>query len=341
MTRHRLIPLFLILLLTLSITACQPAQLLNGYQARAEHAEETASAPEPTATEPPPTPTETATATATSTPPPTPTDTPTATPVPPTPTPVPPTATATASPEPAPPTPTYPPPPESVNVPVLMYHYISELPADADVYRQDLTVPPTNFDAQMAYLSEQGYHTVTLADVYETLATGKPLPDKPIVLTFDDGYRDAYTQAMPILQRYGFVGEFFVLATPAHYESPQYLSWDQVRQMAEAGMSMQPHGRDHKELTNRAYDFLVYQILGAKEAVEAHTDRPVTFFCYPSGRHDKDARAVVDSAGYQGAVTTAWGTELSLDNRYEWPRIRIKGAWSIEQFAQILDGLQP
>jgi peptidoglycan/xylan/chitin deacetylase (PgdA/CDA1 family) len=222
-----------------------------------------------------------------------------------------------------------------------MYHYISEIPADADVYRRDLTVTPAKFDAQMQYLADQGYLPVTLTDVYDALSIGKPLPDKPIVLTFDDGYRDAYTQALPILQKYGFIGEFFVLATPAHFESPQYLSWNQVREMADAGMSIQPHGRDHKDLTQRQYDFLVYQILGAKEAVEAHTGRPVTFFCYPSGRHDTDTRAVVASAGYLGGVTTAWGTELRLDNRYAWPRIRIKGEWSLERFASIMDGLQP
>jgi hypothetical protein len=62
----------------------------------------------------------------------------------------------------------------------------------------------------------------------------------------------------------------------------------------------------------------------------------VTFFCYPSGRHDDDVEAVVASAGYLGAVTTAWGTELRLDNRYTWPRIRVKGAWTIEEFASIL-----
>ena len=340
MTRHRL-TLLLFVLLAISITACQPVRLLNGHEARAEQDPTSGTEIVPSPTEPPPTPTMTATVTETSTPLPTPTELPTATPVPATSTPIPATATATPTSEPEPPTPTYPPPPESVNVPVLMYHYISEIPEDADVYRRELTVTPPLFEAQMRHLSEQGYHSVTLADVYETLSSGKPLPDNPIVLTFDDGYRDAYTEAMPILQQYGFIGEFFVLATPAHYESPRYLSWDQVRQMADAGMSIQPHGRDHKDLTQREYDFLVYQILGAKEAVESHTDRPVTFFCYPSGRHDEDARAVVASAGYLGAVTTVWGTELRLDNRYEWPRIRIKGNWSIELFAQILDDLQP
>ena len=248
-----------------------------------------------------------------------------------------PTATATPS---LTPTATYPPPPEAVNVPILMYHYVSEMPADADVYRRDLTVTPDRFEAQLLYLKEEGYTTVTLADIYETLTAGKPLPPRPIVLSFDDGYKDAYTHVLPLLLEYGFVGEFFVLATPAHYEAPHYLSWNDMKEMADAGMSMQAHGRDHLELTNRSYEFLVYQILGSREAVEAHTGQPVRFFCYPSGRHDADARAVVASAGYWGAVTTAWGTELRLDNRYAWPRIRIKGAWDLPSYASVLSSLE-
>lgn len=273
---------------------------------------------------------------ATSTIPPTATMEPTETPLPTeTPTPLlPPAETPT-------PAPTYPPPPEEVRVPILMYHYISDLPPDADVYRRDLTVRPEVFAGHLDYLKQQGYSTVRLADIYETLTTGKPLPEKPIVLTFDDGYKDAYTNVLPMLLEYGFVGEFFVLATPAHYEAPAYLTWDEIRAMADAGMSMQAHGRDHYDLTNRPYDFLVYQILGSREAIEAHTDQPVRFFCYPSGRYDDDAISVVASAGYWGAVTTEWGTSLRLDNRYRWPRIRIRGGWSVENFIAVISELQP
>ncbi len=312
-----------------------------------------------------PSPTPTPTATPTATPSPSPTATPTLTPTP-TPTAtlpltltltptttttLPITATpvispllsplTTPTPPPTPsPTPTYPPPPEEVHVPILMYHYISELPPDADVYRRDLTVPPERFEEHLRYLQDAGYQTVTLMDLYEALELGKPLPPKPIVLTFDDGYKDALTEALPLLQAYGFVGEFFVLATPAHYEAEHYLTWAEMLTMAEGGMQIQAHGRDHYDLTRRTYDFLVYQILGSKEAVEAHTQRPVTFFCYPSGRYDDDTLAVVASAGYRGAVTTKWGATQRLDNRYTWPRIRVGGNWSLEDFVAILEELQ-
>jgi len=330
MRRAYQIPLLVVLLL---LTACgspgatEGVEPLGGIARAAESAPPTAlqPTPEPTWTptpEPSPTATEAPTPTATATP------LPTETPLP--------TATATPLPE---PTATYPPPPAELHIPILMYHYISELPPDADVYRRDLTVRPEVFEAQLQYLKDAGYHTIYLSDIYDALTVGKPLPERPIVLTFDDGYKDALTHAMPLLQAYGFVGEFFLLATPAHYEAPAYLTWNDVRTMAQAGMSMQAHGRDHYDLTNRAYDFLVYQILGAREAVEAHTGQPVRFFCYPSGRYDAATLAVVESAGYWGAVTTEWGATQRLDNRFTWPRVRIKGAWSVSDFAAVLDKL--
>ncbi len=192
------------------------------------------------------------------------------------------------------------------------------------------------FDAQLHYLKEQGYQTVTLFDIYDALTTGRPLPEKPIVLTFDDGYKDAYTHALPILQQYGYMGVFFLLATPPHYEAPDYMTWNEIKAMADAGMAMQAHGRDHYDLRNRANEFLVYQILGAKEAVEAHTGQPVRFFCYPSGRYDDNVLKVIESAGYFGAVTTEWGTTQRLDNRYTWPRLRVNGEWALEQFIKVI-----
>lgn len=329
-----------LVLLLLFLTGCAAFTAEDGPKKFAEAATIATDTPLPTYTVTPtstvtPSPTATLQPTATATPTPAPTATPhpTATPEP-TATPTPPLET------PLPPTPTYPPPPEAARVPILMYHYISELPPDADVYRRDLTVIPAHFEEQLHYLQAQGYQSIFLADIYDTLTTGKPLPEKPIVLTFDDGYKDAYTGALPLLQKYGFVGEFFLLATPAHYEAPQYLTWGDVRVMAEAGMSMQAHGRDHYDLTGRAYEFLVYQILGAREAVEAHSGQPVRFFCYPSGRYDDATVAVVESAGYWGAVTTVWGTELRLDNRFTWPRIRVKGNLSLDGFAAMLNGLR-
>ena len=235
------------------------------------------------------------------------------------------------------PTPTQVPLLDEAVVPILMYHYVSELPPDADVYRRDLTISPEMFEAQLQYLDENDYHPITLTDLYLYLTEGYPLPEKPIVLTFDDGYRDAYDVVFRKLLDHGFPGTFFVLATPAHYESESYLTWSQVKEMSDAGMDIQAHSRDHVDLRGRSYDYLVYQILGIKEAIEHHTGRAPRFFCYPSGQWDDDVIKVLESAGYWGAVTTQWGSSHERDNLYEMARLRVRGEESLESFIAKLE----
>ena len=227
--------------------------------------------------------------------------------------------------------------PDQAQVPILMYHYVSELPADADRYRVDLTVLPEDFKAQLQHLADAGYHAITLTDVYLHLAQGIPLPEKPVVLTFDDGYRDAYEVVFPMLLDYGFTGTFFVLATPTHFETPSYMTWAQMKEMADAGMEIQAHGRDHVDLRGRSYDYLVYQILGIQEAIEHHTGRMPRFFCYPSGKRDANVIAVLKSAGYWGAVTTEWGQTHTRENLFEMPRIRIRGTDTLADFVERLE----
>ncbi len=219
-----------------------------------------------------------------------------------------------------------------------MYHYVSPLPPNPDSYRLDLTVLPENFEAQLQYLAEAGYHAITLSDLYLHLTQGNPLPEKPVVLTFDDGYEDAYEVVFPLLLDYSFTGTFFVLATPAHFESPGYLTWAQMKEMSDAGMDIQAHGRDHVDLRGRSNDYLVYQILGIQEAIRSHTDQLPRFFDYPSGRYDDNVIAVLKSAGYWGAVTTEWGRTHTLESFFEMPRVRIRGSDTLTSFISKLEG---
>ncbi|MBN1955005.1 MAG: polysaccharide deacetylase family protein [Anaerolineae bacterium] len=281
----------------------------------------TPTAPPTRTATPPPTPTPTCTPTATSTPTPAPT--------------TPPTPTPTATPT---PTITPGPIPDSAEVPILMYHYVEELPPDADRLRRDLTVSPENFEAQLQYLVDAGYQTITLSDLYRYLTQGYGIPEQSVVLTFDDGYRSAYTVVFPLLEQYNFVGTFFVLATPAHFEAPDYLTWAMMAEMAHAGMDVQGHGRDHVDLRGRSYDYLVYQTLGIKEAVEFHTGQDVRFFCYPSGQYDQALIDVLRSAGYWGAVTTEHGRIHTADRLFTLARVRIRGTDSLEAFVNRLEG---
>jgi peptidoglycan/xylan/chitin deacetylase (PgdA/CDA1 family) len=227
--------------------------------------------------------------------------------------------------------------PERARVPILMYHYVSDVPPSAGRLRRDLTVSPENFRAQLQYLADAGYHPITLTDLYLYLTQGYPLPDRPVVLTFDDGYRDAYEVVFPLLLEYGFPGTFFVLSTPMHQESIDYITWAQAKEMSDAGMAIEGHGRDHVDLCGRSNDFLVYQILGIQEAIVYHTGRLPRFFAYPSGQYDANVIAVLKSAGYWGAVTTDWGKEHALETMFEMKRVRIRGSDTLESFVEKLE----
>ena len=217
-----------------------------------------------------------------------------------------------------------------------MYHYVSEPPADADIYRRDLSVTPANFEAQLAWLRGQGYTSITLADLVYHLALGWPVPDKALILTFDDGYRDNYTNAFPLLKRYDYVGTFFLVTQPIDNGDPAYLSWDMVEAMHQAGMDFQPHSYRHFDLRDKDVDFLVYEIVGPKEAIEARTGQTVRFFSYPSGSYDDLTIAVLRSAYFWGAVTTEQGATHASDGLFELQRIRVRGRHTLEDLAELI-----
>ncbi len=225
----------------------------------------------------------------------------------------------------------------SADVPILMYHYISAAPNPQDRIRYSLSVPPEMFEAQLKLLRDNGFTTITLRDLYEYLAVGAPLPDKPIILTFDDGYVDNYTHAFPLLQKYGMTGTFFVLTGRADDGDPVYLSWDMIQQMSNAGMDIQLHSRDHLDMRNRSYDWLVFQIIGGRQSIEGHTGKPVIFMAYPSGKYDANALRFLRSTNFWAAVTTNPGSDHLLRDALTLDRVRIPGQMSLQGFARLLN----
>jgi peptidoglycan/xylan/chitin deacetylase (PgdA/CDA1 family) len=254
----------------------------------------------------------------------------------------------TATPEPAlleptavlTPIPIGPPAPNGVvrtaDVPILMYHYISASPSAQDRIRYGLSVPPEMFDAQLKLLQDNGFTTITLRDLYNYLAIGAPLPDNPIVLTFDDGYVDNYTNAFPILQKYNMIGTFFVLTGKADDGDPAYLTWDMIQAMNNAGMDIQLHSRAHLDMRNRSYDWLVFQIIGGRQSIEGHTGKPVIFMAYPSGKYDANVQRFLRETNFWVAVTTAFGSQHVLADALMWDRVRIAGQLRLQDFAKLL-----
>ncbi len=223
-----------------------------------------------------------------------------------------------------------------IHLPVLMYHYISAPPADADVYRLDLSVTPDQFAAHLGWLRDNGFTTVTLDDLYLALTEGKPLPPRPVIITFDDGYADAYNNAFRLLRSYGMVGTFFVVTEWVDSADPRYISWDEARDMAAAGMSIESHSRTHPDLTGCDYDCLVYQILGSVQTIEAQIGTRPRFFCYPSGRYNDSVMAVLSQVGIVAAVTTEAGTIHTSDRLLELKRARVRNTTTVDDLAWML-----
>lgn len=223
-----------------------------------------------------------------------------------------------------------------IHVPILMYHYVSDLPADADAMRVELTILPALFRAHMQYLSEQGYHTISFYDLDAALMTGAELPSNPVILTFDDGYIDHYTQVYPILQSFGMTGTFFIITGRADNGDAGYMNWAQIQALADGGMSIESHTKTHQDLRNRSYDFLVYELLGSLESIRAHTGQRAQAFSYPVGRYDEAVLNVLSQTDVLRAVTTQHGALHTSDNRLEMPRLRVSGGTDVSRLAAIL-----
>jgi peptidoglycan/xylan/chitin deacetylase (PgdA/CDA1 family) len=200
-----------------------------------------------------------------------------------------------------------------------------------------LSVSPAQFEEHLAYLRQAGYETISMKDLTYALSGHLTLPAKPIVISFDDGYRDNYENAFPLLRKYGYTGIFYLFTQVIDWYHQDYITWEMVKEMHQAGMEFGSHSYRHSDLTSRDVDFLVYEILGSKEAIEERIGEPVRFFSYPSGRYDAFTVKVVASANFWGAVTTQWGAEQSYQERFEMPRIRVRGNDTVEDLAEKLN----
>ncbi|MEP7200087.1 MAG: polysaccharide deacetylase family protein [Chloroflexota bacterium] len=216
-------------------------------------------------------------------------------------------------------------------VPVLMYHHIAVPPPIRDAIRFDLSVWPENFEQQLAYFETQGFHSVKLEDVYDAVTKNAPLPSKPIVFTFDDGYDDNYANAMPILQKHKFIGTFYI--PTGLLERPGYMTWAQVVELSKAGMDVESHSVSHPSLKAKPLEFLRKELGDSKRALEMMLGKPVLFFCYPSGQYDALTIQVLQELGYLSATTTYSGAWQNAAMPYEWPRVRIHGGDTLNQVA--------
>jgi peptidoglycan/xylan/chitin deacetylase (PgdA/CDA1 family) len=222
----------------------------------------------------------------------------------------------------------------SVKVPILMYHYIRVVTDRGDPMGFALSVTPSDFAAQMEWLAQNGFHPITLEDLNAYLRGERGLPARPVILTFDDGYADFYSTALPILRSHDFSAVAYVVS--GFIGRPGYMTAAQVQAADRAGIEIGSHTVDHANLTIQSFGNLHYQLAASKQALEHLLGHPVLSFCYPSGRFNAGVAAAVRAAGYREATTTMFRFVRTPDDRYVWGRTRIAGGENLGQFAAAL-----
>jgi peptidoglycan/xylan/chitin deacetylase (PgdA/CDA1 family) len=219
-------------------------------------------------------------------------------------------------------------------VPILMYHYIRTVDPASDPLGYALSVTPELFEQQMAWLHAQGYTPVRMEVLAGCLGGGPLCPARPIALTFDDGYEDAFSTALPVLQRYGFSATFYIISGFVGHAG--YMTWEQLAGLRDAGMAIGAHTIDHLDLTSLNRAESNRQIVGSKADLERVLGISVQSFCYPTGLYDATIIEQVRAAGFLSATTTRWDADYS--DVLALPRRRVAGGTTVEEFAAIVQG---
>jgi peptidoglycan/xylan/chitin deacetylase (PgdA/CDA1 family) len=216
--------------------------------------------------------------------------------------------------------------------PILMYHVIGDPPPGTAF--TDLWVSASTLAAQMRWLHRHGYHVVTLQEVYDYWH-GRPLPRKPIVVSFDDGFHSDYTKALPILAKHGWAGTLN-LALSHLSRANAFTPW-MVRRMLAAGWELDSHTRTHAYLPGLDAAELRDEVAGSRRILRSTFHVQVNFFCYPSGAYNATVIRAVRAAGYSGATTTKYGL-ASRSEPYTMDRIRISRGDGVAGLALKLRG---
>ena len=233
------------------------------------------------------------------------------------------------------------PPPGTLRI--LMYHRI------ADTLEKDiLAVTPFAFARQMAWLKSEGWQVLPLREALLRLEQGA-LPDRAAALTFDDGYRDNYEEAFPVLARLGFPATVFpvtgfVLEESEHRRyrgrSPgiPYLTVSQIREMKAHGMEFGGHTHTHPLLPGISCEAAQEEILRAKKLLEEWTGEKSTLFAYPNGAYSRDHFRILDGLGYEAALSVRPGAHRKGTLRWILRRTEISGRDSFGDFIQKMNG---
>jgi len=204
----------------------------------------------------------------------------------------------------------------NVGIPVLNYHLVSNEKINT------LAITPNEFDEQMSYLHDNGYTTISPDQLLDYIQYNEPLPENPILITFDDGYRDAYLEAYPILKKYNFTATIFLITDYVGNNS-RYLTWEQVKEMHDNGFVFGSHTLNHISLAGATNEYVEYQLGKSREAIEWQLKEPVKYFAYPGGFYSQTTTQLLQQTGYRGAFTVNLGRDKTNSDVFALNRIPI------------------
>jgi peptidoglycan/xylan/chitin deacetylase (PgdA/CDA1 family) len=227
-------------------------------------------------------------------------------------------------------------------LPILMYHRISARRGGA---ARRYTVPPDQFSRQLEYLRDAEFHTVSLAEWTAALHKRTPLAGRPIVLTFDDGYEDFMTGALPLLQQYGFGATLFIVSRHIGGwntwdaelgERVQLMDWAAVERASTTGIEIGAHSATHAAMTGLPPAEIVREASRARADIQRRIKQPVSAFAYPYGDSDPVVQHLVGASGFLTGVTCRFGSSGLDDRPLRLPRIEISGTDSHTDFVRKL-----
>lgn len=209
----------------------------------------------------------------------------------------------------------------AIRVPILMYHYVEYVKDKEDTIRQSLNIIPSIFEAQVKTLQDNGYTFLTAYELADILDEKKEVPEKPVLLTFDDGHWDLYTDVLPILQKYHVKATAYI--APGLLNGSDFLTTQQLEKIATSGVvEIAAHTVRHIWLKEKSLEVIQKEVKESKIMLEKLIQKRVVSFAYPFGAFDDAVVQVVKDAGFLTAVSTVPGIEQSKTNKYFLYRIR-------------------
>ena len=222
-------------------------------------------------------------------------------------------------------------------LPILMYHYVRDASLATDREGWNLSVSPDNFRKQVAWLRDHNYNAITMRDADLILAGKKAMPERPVAITFDDGYRDFYTTAAPILRDAGFTATNYVPTRLLDGDSA-YMTWSQVQELDAEGFEMAAHSQYHTDITTTTSNQARLEVFGSKADLESHLGHQVVDWAYPYGAVNVAAAALVREAGFWNGTTTQPGSWHEPGQLLYLTRVRMGGTAELDS---LVNGVTP